>query len=77
MEVKVSNGRLFSRVLFVEEPSDSLKCPIRLKVAKNPKQHECGKSYAKSALIKMEASFVLVVKVELQSTFLMPEVRLF
>ena len=36
-----------------------------------------GKSSAKSALKYVETSLVLVVRVELQSTFLMPEVKLY
>ena len=35
---------------FVEEPSDRLKCPICLEVAKNPKQHECGKVFCQTCI---------------------------
>ena len=45
-----------------------------LEVAKFLNNMNVGKSFAKSALKNVETSLVLVVRVELQSTFLMSEV---
>ena len=42
----------FQEYFFVEEPSDRLKCPICLEVAKIPKQHECGKVFCQKCIEK-------------------------